>query len=63
MVLLRVHAAWRAGTGTEEQARVLEAFLALTAAEGVAPAGILALGDNAYASGTEAEYQWHFFDV
>ncbi len=35
----------------------------LTAQEGVRADGILALGDNAYASGTEAEYQWHFFDV
>jgi hypothetical protein len=51
------------GTGSADQVRVRDAFMKLTAQEGVRADGILALGDNAYASGTEAEYQWHFFDV
>ena len=51
------------GTGNEQQARVLDAFMQLSDDEGVTAAAMLALGDNAYASGTEVEYQSTFFDV
>jgi tetratricopeptide (TPR) repeat protein len=50
-----------AGTGTTEQARVRDAFVTYT---GARPADVwLMLGDNAYSSGTDSEYQRGCFDM
>ncbi len=50
-----------AGTGTSEQAAVRDAFVAYT---GTRPADVwLMLGDNAYSSGTDTEYQTKHFDM
>jgi tetratricopeptide (TPR) repeat protein len=50
-----------AGTGTPQQAAVRDQFAAF--AGGQAPDAILMLGDNAYDSGTDAQYQVGMFDV
>jgi len=49
------------GTGTVEQARVRDAYYLFT---DPTPTDLwLLLGDNAYPSGTDAEYQTKFFDI
>ena len=50
-----------AGTGSAAEARVRDAYASF--AGGVSPDLWLMLGDNAYSSGTDAEYQRGVFDV
>ncbi|HKC25955.1 MAG TPA: fibronectin type III domain-containing protein, partial [Thermoanaerobaculia bacterium] len=50
-----------AGTGTASQTQVRNSFLAYTGSR--VPDLWLMLGDNAYQSGTDAEYQTNVFDV
>ncbi len=58
---LRVWVLGDAGTGTSDQTRVRDAYYQFT---GSTPTDLwLLLGDNAYQSGTDLEYQTNFFDV
>lgn len=58
---LRVWVLGDCGTGTAEQAAVRDAFYQFYQNR---PAdGVVLLGDNAYFSGTDSEYQVNFFDV
>jgi hypothetical protein len=60
---LRMWVIGDSGSGDAEQARVRDAYTTLADAEGRPADVILAIGDNAYNSGTEFEYQERFFNV
>ncbi len=58
---LRFWALGDAGTGTAAQTNVRDAFYTWNGSRALD--GLLLLGDNAYATGTLAEYQAKFFDI